>query len=175
MLPWMTDQFSPWVPLRKCPNYTMLMQRRKRIDWHRNRRLFPDYFPPHFQTHMTPPYVSSSSSVNYSIFCGTGENQLENSYVGIWSFPLRIININQTIHCKIIIFNWYCITPSNSQPSYRSLNNAPIGQRYCPSGDKRQTDGEGAWETEKWCRFQSHSESYLLKNKLLYSGGFVLL
>ena len=83
MLPWMTDQFSPWVALRKGSNYIMLMQRRKRIDWHRNRKIFPDYFPLHFHTHMTPPYVSSSSSVNYSIFCGTGENQLESSYVGI--------------------------------------------------------------------------------------------
>lgn len=161
----MTDQFSPWVVLRKGPNYTMLMQGTKCIDWHSNRRTFPDYFPPHFQTHMTTPYVSLSSSVNYSIFHGTSEKQLESSYVGIYFSPLRIININQNVHCKIIILNWYCIAHSNSQPSYRSLNSVQTRQIYCPSGDKRQTDGEGAQETEKLCKFQSHSELYLLKNK----------
>lgn len=52
-------------------------------NWRRNRAIFPAYFPAHFQTRMTPPYVSSSSSVNYSIFCGIGENQLGGSYAGI--------------------------------------------------------------------------------------------
>lgn len=53
------------------------------IDWHRNRIIFPDYIPPHFQTHESPICQLELQCFTYWIFCEIGENQFECSYVGI--------------------------------------------------------------------------------------------